>query len=205
MTTAEKEVFSTPGWNFVGGDRQIEAILRDLPPNAPLVVRNRLANVLATVAGLNDLGRLNPWEPLPLRVHVPENALLEPALGLQDVYPPALFHEVLASRLYHLAAAPESEALPADALVLAVGYTAAHEPAAARLAGWLARQQDPALVLLAPRGAELAASLRPFAAGAWSSGHWGGLNAFSLATVEEAVVERDPARIYVAAADPTAL
>src|SRR3954469_24002990 len=109
MTMNEKEVFSVPGWNFVGGDRGIEAILRDLPPNAPLVVRNRLANVLATVAGLNDLGRLDPWEPLPLRVHVPENALAEPALGLTDVYPAELFHAVLAERLYHLASAPETE------------------------------------------------------------------------------------------------
>jgi hypothetical protein len=205
MPAAEKEVFATPGWNFVGGDRQIEAILRDLPPNAPLVVRNRLANVLATVAGLNDLGRLDPWEPLPLRVHVPENALAEPALGLADVYPPECFQALLAERLYHLGTAPETEVAGPEALVLAVGYTAAHEPAAARLAGWLGRQGAVSTVLLAPRGQELATPLRPFAGEAWSAGHWGGLNAFSLAHVEEAVQERDPAVIYVAAADPTAL
>jgi hypothetical protein len=123
---AEQEVFSVSGWNFIGGDRQIEAILRDLPPHAPLVIRNRLANVLATVAGLGDLAKLDARNPLTLSLRVPANALIEPGLVLSDVYMPELFYELLASRLYHLPPVLPHEAIPAESLLVATGYSETH-------------------------------------------------------------------------------
>lgn len=203
--TTERDVFAVPGWNFVGGDRQVEAILRDLPPRAPVVVRNRLANVLATVAGLGDLGRLDPREPLPLNVHVPANALVEPALPLTDVYPPEALVPLLLERLYHVGPALPAELAPAGSVVVATGYDEAHAGPAAALAAWLARQADVRLVLLVAPGSALAAPLRPHAQAAWSGQHWGGLNAFSLPTLEEAVAEAAPERLYAAAPRPESL
>ena len=192
---SQKDVFATPCWNFVGGDRAIEGILRGLPPGAPLVVRNRVANVLPTVAGLADLAGLGAR----LAVRVPENALYEPALGLDDVYPAESFFEVLLTRLYGIRLeGPMAVAAP-GAVLVAAGYGEADEEAAARLAAWLAPQPDLPVVFLCPRGEALAPSLRPHAVGAWSAQRWGGLNAFGHATVEEAVAERRPAQVLVAA------
>jgi hypothetical protein len=203
--SAEKEVFSVPGWNFIGGDRHIEAILRDLPAHAPLVVRNRLANVLATVAGLVDLAGCDPREPLTLSVKVPENALIEPVLPLGDVYLPELFYELLLTRLYQVPLALPHDAVPDGSLLLATGYTEAQAGPALALADWLKGHPDLPLILLAPLGVPLAACLRPYAQNAWSTQHWGGLDAFHLATVEEAVNEQNPQRIYVAGASPAAM
>lgn len=191
-----KDVFSTPCWNFVGGDRAIEAILRGLPPGAPLVVRNRVANVLPTVAGLADLGRLGAAR---LAVRVPENALYEPVLGLDDVYPAELFFEVLLDRLYGVRVEGPTCAAGPGTVLVAAGYTEADEEAAGRLAAWLEAQPGLDVVFLCPPGAALAPSLRPFAVGAWSTQRWDGLNAFGAATVEEAVGEARPGRVLVAA------
>lgn len=195
---SEKDIFATPCWNFVGGDRAIEGILRGLPPGARLVVRNRVANVLPTVAGLADLGRLGRDAPR-LAVRVPENALYEPALGLDDVYPAESFFEVLLTRLYGVRVEGPTLQAGADTVLLAAGYTEAEEAAAGRLAAWLGHQPDLPVVFLCPAGAALAPSLRPFAVAAWSTQRWSGLNAFASATVEEAVAEREPAELLVAA------
>lgn len=199
MPTAEKDIFAVAGWNFVAGDRQIEGILRDLPPGSRLVVRNRLANVLATLAGIRDLGTRG------LQVYAPENALVEPVLDLDGRYAPEDFHALALTRWFGVAIADARDAAPARSLVLATGYTVAHEAEAERLAAWLAGQPDLAVVLLVPPGEALAACLRPYAAAAWSTQHHRGLDAFARATVEEAVGEFEPERVYVASPDPDAL
>lgn len=189
----EREVFNTPCWNFIGGDRQIERILRELPAGQRLVVRNRLANVLPTVAGLVDL-------QLGLAVAVPENAVVERALGLDQPLAPERCLETLLDRLYGVRIEDAAAEPGEDALLLAVGYQAG--PEAAALAAWLDRHPALPVVFLSPPGAVLAPELRERAIAAWSAQHWTGLNAFSMPTVEEAVGERDPGVIYVAAADP---
>lgn len=190
----DREIFNTPCWNFIGGDRQIERILRDLPAGQAIVVRNRLANVLATVAGLADLRR----DGVTLQVAVPENAVVERAVPLDQPLAPEVCLETLLTRLYGVRFV--DDAAPDDGLVLAVGYESG--PEAAALAAWL--EDHPALpvVFLNPSGRALAPELRGHAVRAWSAQHGAGLNAFSLPTVEEAVGECDPAVIYVAAAEP---
>lgn len=191
----DREIFSTPCWNFIGGDRQIERILRELPPGQGLVVRNRLANVLATVAGLADL-RQEDGSRLPLRVNVPENAVYERALPMET---PVDGLETLLTRLYGIRVempdAPEPESV-----LLAVGFTPGADAAA--LAAWLADHPALPVVFLNPPGAPLAPELCPFAVDAWSAQTGAGLNAFSYPTVEEAVAELAPQVVYVAAATP---
>lgn len=194
---AEKEVFSTPCWSFIGGDRQIERLLRELPANQPVVVRNRLANVLATVASLHDLGRMRGHAPLRLAVSVPENAVDERALGLDTVLPAELFYEALLTRLYGVRVEDDPPG-DADTLVLALGYGPGRDAEAAALAGWLSRHPDARRVFLLARGEALHPLLRPFAVAAWSAQSWDGLSAFSLPAVEEAVEEAVPERIVVA-------
>lgn len=203
---SEREVFTTPCYNFVGGDRQIEGILRDLPPRAGLVVRNRASHVVATAGGLADIARGRTGAPW--LVQAPDNAM--DGAGLADVYPGAMFYRVAAERLYGLRVmSPAGVGAPAagggikNSLLIACGYTTAHEAAAARLAAWIANQDALPVVLLAPPGEPLARALRPLAARPiWSAQRWDGLNAFSRPTVEEAVGEWDPAHVIVAAASP---
>jgi hypothetical protein len=194
---AEKEVFATPCWSFIGGDRQIERLLRELPAGQRLVVRNRLANVLATVASLHDLGRLRGHAPLRLAVSVPENAVSERVLGLETVLPAELFYEALLTRLYGVRVEDEPPG-DADTLVLALGYGPGRDAEAAALAGWLSRHPEVRTVFLLARGEALHPLLRPFAVAAWSAQCWDGLGAFSLPSVEEAVEEAAPERIVVA-------
>lgn len=194
-----QDVFLTPCWNFVGGDRQIEAILREQPAHAPLVVRNRLGHVLATVAGLQDLGRLSPWEPLPLAVRVPENAVAEPGWPLESPVLPEQFFSELLTRVYGVAAAGACDVAPPGGALVAVGYGLDDEAEARRLADWLKLQGDMPVVFVCPPGRLLAEALRPFARTAWSTQVFGGLNAFALAPLEEAVDELAPARLYIAA------
>jgi hypothetical protein len=194
---AEKEVFATPCWSFIGGDRQIERLLRELPAGQRVVVRNRLANVLPTVASLHDLGRLRGHAPLRLAVSVPENALSERALGMETVLPAELFYEALLTRLYGVRVEDEAPG-DAETLVLALGYGTGHDAEAAALAGWLERHPDARTVFLLARGEALHPLLRPFAAAAWSAQSWDGLSAFSSPSVEEAVEEAAPERIVVA-------
>lgn len=207
---AEKEVFATPCWSFIGGDRQIERLLRELPAGQRVVVRNRLANVLPTVASLHDLGRLRGHAPLRLAVSVPENALSERALGMETVLPAELFYEALLTRLYGVRVEEEAPG-DAETLVLVLGYGVqragargsggsftGHDAEAAALAGWLGRHPDVRTVFLLARGEALHPLLRPFAAAAWSAQSWDGLSAFSSPSVEEAVEEAAPERIVVA-------
>jgi hypothetical protein len=212
---AEKEVFATPCWSFIGGDRQIERLLRELPAGQQVVVRNRLANVLPTVASLHDLGRLRGPSPLRLAVSVPENAVAERALGMETVLPAGLFYEAILSRLYGVRVEDEAPG-DAETLVLALGYGAqrapqgargsgtlsgsftGHDGEAAALARWLSRYPDARTVFLLARGEVLHPLLRPFAVTAWSAQSWDGLGAFSLPSVEEAVEEAAPERIVVA-------
>jgi hypothetical protein len=194
---AEKEVFATPCWSFIGGDRQIERLLRELPAGQRVVVRNRLANVLPTVASLHDLGRLRGHAPLRLAVSVPENAVSERALGMETVLPAELFYEALLTRLYGVRV-EDDPAADAETLVLALGYGAGRDAEAAALAGWLSRHPDARTVFLLARGEALHPLLRPFAVTAWSAQSWDGLGAFSLPSVEEAVEESAPERMVVA-------
>lgn len=183
------DVFATPCWNFVGGDRGIEAILRGLPPGSGLVVRNRLANVLATAAGLADIGGF--------RVRVPRNAVYEPLLDLDLACPPGAFLPTLLSRLYGVTTLAAATALPDD-VVVALGYDGGHEAEAAQLADWLRANAGARLVIGCET--ELAPSLRPFAVDAWSVQRWRGTSAFGAPGIEEAVAEARPARVLVAAA-----
>ena len=192
----DREVFATRCWNFIGGDRQIERILRELPARQPVVVRNRLAHVLPTVAALADLVRPDPWDPLPLTVTVPENALAE--RGLEAPVAEDAFYDELLARLYGVKAEGLEAGAGSEDLLIAVGHT--DEAAAAPIASWLDRHPGLRVVFLVPAGAALAPSLRPHAAAAWSAQAWEGLNALSLPTVEEAIAEAAPARIWVAAA-----
>jgi hypothetical protein len=194
---AEKEVFATPCWSFIGGDRQIERLLRELPAGQRVVVRNRLANVLPTVASLHDLGRLRGHAPLRLSVSVPENAVSERALGMESVLPAALFYEAILTRLYGVRLEDEAPA-GAETLMLALGHGPGRDAEAAALAGWLTAHPDARTMFLLARGEALHPLLRPFAVGAWSAQSWDGLSAFSLPSVEEAVEEAAPERIVVA-------
>lgn len=191
----EREVFNTPCWNFIGGDRQIERILRELPPGQPIVVRNRLANVLPTVAGLADLRQ----DGVTVRVVVPENAVVERAVSLDQPLAPEACLETLLSRLYGVRLEDAGVTASDDGVLLAVGYE--DGPEAAALAAWLDRHPALPVVFLNAPGSALAQALRAHGVKAWSAQHWMGLNAFSMPTVEEAVAERDPAVIYVAAAE----
>jgi hypothetical protein len=195
----EREIFNTPCWNFIGGDRQIERILRELPPGQPLVVRNRLANVLPTVAGLADLRQLD-GEKLAVKVNVPENAVVERAVSLDQPLAPEACLETLLSRLYGIQTVDETSVASDDALLVAIGFT--DGTAADALAAWLDRHPALPVVFLLPPGAALAPALRSHAVTAWSAQHWSGLNAFSMPTVEEAIAEHDPQAIVVAAAEP---
>ena len=194
---AEKEVFATPCWSFIGGDRQIERLLRELPAGQRVVVRNRLANVLPTVASLHDLGRLRGHEPLRLSVAVPENALDERALGLDATLPAETFYEALLTRLYGVRV-EDDPAGDAGTLVLALGYGAGRDAEAQALASWLAAHPAARVVFLLARDEALHPALRPFALAAWSAQHGDALSAFSLPGVEEAVEEAEPERIVVA-------
>lgn len=142
---AEKELFATPCWSFIGGDRQIERLLRELPAGQRVVVRNRLANVLPTVASLVDLGRMRGHEPLALSVSVPENAYEERAIGLDAEVCAEAFWPTVLERLYGVRVEDEPEG-GAETVAVAVGYGAGHDAEATALAGWLARHPE------APRG-----------------------------------------------------
>lgn len=195
----EREIFNTPCWNFIGGDRQIERILRELPEGQPLVVRNRLAHVLPTVAGLADLRRPD-GEKLAVRVMVPENALVERAVSLDQLIPEEACLETLLSRLYGIRTEEPTMSAADDGLLLVIGFP--DGPASDALAAWLDRHPALPVVFLQPPQEPLAAVLWPHAVSAWSAQHWAGLNGFSMPTVEEAVAEHDPQTIYVVAADP---
>lgn len=184
------EVFHTPCWNFVGGDREIERHLRELPPRAGVVVRNRLANVVATVAGLADLERVSP---LKLRVRVPRNAI---AGAPELTVAPGRFFETLLSRCYGVSTV---EAPAPGATLLAIGFGES-APDAVALAAVLSQQPDLPVIFLNPPGQPLAPVLRPLLGSAWSSRHWEGLSAFSSPAVEEAVAELAPERLLVCAA-----
>jgi hypothetical protein len=193
---AEKEVFATPCWSFIGGDRQIERLLRELPAGQRVVVRNRLANVLPTVANMHDLGRMRGHEPMKLAVAVPENAVDERAIGLDQPVAGG-FYETLLTRLYGVRVEDEP---PADdeTLVLALGYGVGQDAEAAALAGWLSAHPAVKVMFLLAQGMALHPALRPFAVEAWSAQTWDGLGAFAVPAVEEAVEEAGPARIVVA-------
>lgn len=194
---ADKELFATPCWSFIGGDRQIERLLRELPAGQPVVVRNRLANVLPTVASLVDLGRMRGHEPLKLTVSVPENAVEERAIGLEAAVRPEAFWPTLLERLYGVRLEDEPDG-GADTVVVAVGYGADRDAEAIALAGWLARHPEARVVFLLAAGVALHPALRGYAATAWSAQTWEGLSAFSVPAIEEAVEEAAPERIVVA-------
>jgi hypothetical protein len=193
------DVFRTACWNFVGGDRAIEGILRDLPGGAALVVRNRLAHVLPTAAALADLAVLRGRG---YRVRVPANAWYAPELNLVAPVEPAALPALLLERLWGIGMAQEPGG---DTILLATGFLddgGASAAAGRRLAVWLAGHPDLPTAFVAPPGRRLAAALWPHAGGAWSVQTALGRNAFARPGVEEAVFERRAARILVAAPDP---
>lgn len=200
---AESEIFSTPCWSFIGGDRQIERLLRELPANQPLVVRNRLANVLPTVANLHDLGRMRGQAALRLTVAVPENAVDERAIGLDQPVAGG-FYETLLTRLYGIRV-EDAPTAGAETLLIALGYGAGRDAEAQALAAWLTAHPAVRVVFLLGHGVALHPALRPFAVEAWSAQTWEGLGAFAVPAVEEAVEEALPERIVVAGAPAAAV
>ncbi|MFN3431365.1 MAG: hypothetical protein ACK46X_15600, partial [Candidatus Sericytochromatia bacterium] len=187
----------------IGGDRQIERLLRELPANQPLVVRNRLANVLPTVANLHDLGRMRAQHALRLTIAVPDNAVDERAIGLDQPVAGG-FYEPLLSRLYGIRV-EDAPTGGADTLLIALGYETGRDAEAQALATWLSAHPDVRVVFLLGQGLALHPALRPFAVGAWSAQTWDGLGAFAVPAVEEAVEEALPERIVVAGAPAAAV
>jgi hypothetical protein len=200
---AESEIFSTPCWSFIGGDRQIERLLRELPANQPVVVRNRLANVLPTVANLHDLGRMRGQHALRLAVAVPDNAVDERAIGLDQPVAGG-FYETLLTRLYGIRV-EDAPTAGAETLLIALGYGTERDAEAQAVAAWLAAHPEARVVFLLGYGQALHPALRPFAVEAWSAQTWEGLGAFAVPAVEEAVEEALPERIVVAGAPAAAV
>lgn len=198
---SERDVFPVHTWNFLQGDRDVEGILRDLPPHSTLVIRNQWRHVLATLAGIHDLPAVG-WFEGGFRgtLKVPRNALVLPGLDLQPISRDTFWQQVLLPaygiRVENFKASPEKDVL----LVLHATAEWSSTLAFERLLTQL-RQHRGLIVFVLQPGHILAPHIPLNQLPEWTALYYSGLNALLSSTLEEILFEYQPNAITVVGAN----
>lgn len=197
---SERDVFQVHTWNFLQGDRDVEGILRELPGHSTLVVRNQWRHVLATLAGIHDLGAVE-WFARGFRgsLKVPANAIILPWLEPNAMSREHFWQQVVLPA-YGIRVVPQSIFQPKEALiVLLSSFDWSEQPAFDMMLEHIHRHQG-LVVFVMPLGASLPSHIQLSQLSHWTAIAYTGLNALLSATLEEILWEYQPHGISVVGA-----
>ncbi len=208
-----REVFNTRTWNFLFGDRNVEGILRNLPSDSTLVIRNQITNVLPTISGILDLEHLTNkgnLGKLPFSIISPQNALYVNQPQAYTMISESDFFTFMLKEGYGITT-EETTYIPNKELIIILGITEKafskggiyekNKDIIDNIINLLETHKEAEYIFIIPQGEKLLSNFRPYALKSYTNLYWDGYNAFSSEILEEAIWETEPKHITIVGVD----